>query len=241
MDWSANWFAANWVEGVGYLGTAFTIATYAMKTMIPLRIAGIGSSIAFISYGLLTGSFPVVLTEAILLPLNALRLYQMLQLVKNVEKAATGDLSLDWLKDYSHRRNIAAGTILFRKGDVAEDLFFTLSGRFRLVEIGLDIGPGQVLGELGLVAQGNRRTQTLECLEDAEILAITYREAKELYYQNPQFGFYFLDLIAGRLLANAERAEARAAAAEARAVAAEARALSAEPGRPGHPLPAPTA
>ncbi len=91
------------------------------------------------------------------------------------------------------------------------------------------------------MAQGNRRTQTLECLESGEILSITYREAKELYYQNPQFGFYFLDLIAGRLLANAERAEARAAAAEARAIAAEAQAFAAEPGIPGRPLPVPTA
>ena len=222
MDWVYGWLAANWVEGVGYLGTAFTIATYAMKTMIPLRIAGILSSVFFISYGILTGSFPVVITEAILLPLNTLRLYQMLQLVKSVESAATGNLSLDWLKPYTHKRRIGAGEILFRLGDLAEEMFFTLSGRFRLVETGIELGGGAVLGELGLVARGNRRTQTLECLEDGEMLSISYREAKELYYQNPQFGFYFLDLIGGRLLQNAERAEAKAAAAEERAANAEA-------------------
>ncbi len=221
MDWITGWIAANWVECVGYLGTAFTIATYAMKTMIPLRIAGILSSIFFISYGLLNGSYPVVVTEAILLPLNALRLYQMLQLVKSVESVASGNLSLDWLRPYTHRRKARAGEIVFRGGDEATEMFFTLSGRFRLVESGLEIGPGQVLGELGLVARGNLRTQTLECLEDAEFLSISYREAKELYYQNPQFGFYFLDLIAARLIENAERAEARAIAAEERATRAE--------------------
>ena len=39
MQVLVNWLLTNWVEGVGYLGTAFTIATYAMKTMVPLRIA----------------------------------------------------------------------------------------------------------------------------------------------------------------------------------------------------------
>ena len=222
MDFLSDWIAANWVEGVGYLGTFFTIATYAMKTMIPLRIAGIASSVAFIAYGFITGSYPVVLTEAILLPLNTLRLYQMLQLVKNVESAATGNLSLDWLKPYTHQRSAKAGEILFRQGDQADQMFFTLSGRFNLVEAGIEIGPGQVLGELGLVSLGNRRTLTLECVEDGELLTITYREAKELYYQNPQFGFYFLQLIGARLLQNVERAEAKTAAAEARALAAEA-------------------
>jgi len=222
MQVLVNWLLTNWVEGVGYLGTAFTIATYAMKTMVPLRIAGILSSIAFISYGTLTGSFPVVVTEAILLPLNMLRLHQMLQLVRKVERAAVGDLSLDWLKPYTDRRSVRAGEILFRRGDRAEQMFFTLSGRFRLIEIGIELGAGQVLGELGLVSRGNQRTLTLECLEDGEVLTIGYRETKELYFQNPKFGFYFLELIGGRLLQNAERADERARAAELRAEKAEA-------------------
>ncbi len=63
---------------------------------------------------------------------------------------------------------------------------------------------------------------TLECLEDGEVLTIGYRETKELYFQNPKFGVYFLELIGGRLLQKAERADERARAAELRAEKAEA-------------------
>jgi hypothetical protein len=215
MDWVKAWFEGNIVELIGYLGTGFTIATYAMKTMIPLRIAGVLSSVAFISYGFITHSYPVVATEVILLPLNALRLNEMLQLTRNVESAVAGDKSLDWLKPYTHKRRVEAGEILFRKGEVADRLFFALSGRFRLLESGMEIGTGSVLGEFGLITRDNRRTQTVECLEGGDMLVITYRETKALYFQNPKFGFYFLELIAERLLGNLEQAEARAARAEA--------------------------
>lgn len=223
MDVLLSWLAANWMEAVGYLGTAFTVATYAMRTMIPLRIAGILSSVAFISYGLLTGSFPVVLTEMILLPLNAVRLYQMVKLIRSVESAAEGDLSMDWLKPFTRNRRAEAGEILFRQGDLADRMYFTLSGRYLPAEAGIEIGSGQVLGEMGLLTHGNRRTQTLKCLEGGDMLTLDYSDVKQLYFQNPQFGFYFLRLVSERLMHNLERAEGRAADAVA---ALEARGLA---------------
>jgi hypothetical protein len=48
--------------------------------------------------GYLIGSVPVMLTEAIQIPFNAWRLYEMVRLVRETERAASGDLSLDWLK-----------------------------------------------------------------------------------------------------------------------------------------------
>ena len=35
----------NWVEAAGYLASALVLATFCMKTMIPMRTAAIGSSI----------------------------------------------------------------------------------------------------------------------------------------------------------------------------------------------------
>ena len=43
-----------------------------------------------------------------------------------------------------------------------------------------------------MLAPDNRRTATLECIEDGNVLSITYEQVEELYYQNPTFGFYFL-------------------------------------------------
>ena len=71
-------------------------------------------------------------------------------------------------------------------------------GRYRLREMGLEIPNGQVFGELGLISPSNRRTQTVECTEDGEVLTATYMKVRELYFQNPQFGFYFLRLTSER-------------------------------------------
>lgn len=69
---------AEWIELVGYAGTGFTVVAYGMKRIVPLRIAGILSSVAFLSYGLLMQSYPLVLMEVLLLPINAYRLYEIL-------------------------------------------------------------------------------------------------------------------------------------------------------------------
>lgn len=76
----------NWVEAIGYAGTGLTVLAYGMRTLIPLRIAGILSSLAFLTYGLLTQSYPLVLMEAILLPIN---LYRLLELRTDQHRATT--------------------------------------------------------------------------------------------------------------------------------------------------------
>ena len=89
-------------------------------------------------------------------------------------------------------------------------MFYTITGRYRLNEIGQDVGSGQVIGEIGLIAPDNKRTLTFECIEDGELLTIGYSQVKQLYFQNPQFGFYFLQLISQRLFKDIERLEQRA-------------------------------
>ncbi|ACL56056.1 cyclic nucleotide-binding domain-containing protein [Methylobacterium nodulans] len=189
----------NWVEAIGYLGTALTITSSAMTTMIPLRILSILASVAVITYGILTGSLPVVLTEAIQIPFNTWRLYQMVKLVRDVEKAADGDLSLDWLKPFGTSRRFRAGEVLFRMGDPASEMYYVESGRFRIEERGIDIAPGAIVGELGMLSPGNVRTASVVCAEDGVALCVPYSEVKQLYYQNPEFGFYFLKLTSERL------------------------------------------
>ena len=50
------------------------------------------------------------------------------------------------------------------------------------------------MGELGFLTPNNRRTVTVECIEDGQVLTITYERLLEIYFQNPQFGYYFLVL-----------------------------------------------
>jgi CRP-like cAMP-binding protein len=173
-----------------------------MKTMIPLRLVGICSNCVFIIYAYFGTLYPVLILHIILLPLNLLRLREMLRLTKQVSAATRADLSMDWLKPFTSTRQLETGDVLFRKGDRANAMFFIVSGAYRLVEIGVQLPQGQVVGELGLLAPDQARTQTLECTASGEVLQITYEQVKQLYYQNPQFGFYFLQLTTKRLFEN---------------------------------------
>ena len=68
-----------WVECIGYGGTLATVATYSMRNIVPLRIAGILSSLFFICYALLVGVWPMLVTEMVIQPINCWRLYQVLR------------------------------------------------------------------------------------------------------------------------------------------------------------------
>jgi CRP/FNR family cyclic AMP-dependent transcriptional regulator len=200
----------SWIEALGYLGALLVFGTYSMKTMIPLRIIGLCSNCVFIVYGYMAPVYPQLLLHGVLLPLNALRLYQMLQLVGKVRTASQGDLNMDWLKPFMSKRACKAGELIFRKGDLASAMFFTVSGRYRLNEIEQDVGPGEVIGEVGLIAPDNKRTLTFGCIEDGEVLTISYEQVKEIYFQNPQFGFYFLQLLSRRLFQDIARLQEKA-------------------------------
>jgi CRP/FNR family cyclic AMP-dependent transcriptional regulator len=199
-----------WVDALGYLGALMVFGTYSMKTMIPLRIIGLCSNCIFIVYGYMAPVYPQLLLHAVLLPLNSLRLYQMLQLVGKVRTASRGDLNMDWLKPFMSKRAGKAGEVIFRKGDLSSAMFYTVSGSYRLNEIAQDVGPGQIIGEVGLIAPDRKRTLTFECIEDGELLTISYEQVKQLYFQNPKFGFYFLQLISQRLFQDIARLQDQA-------------------------------
>lgn len=190
------------VDVAGYVAAILVFLTFYMKTMIPLRLVGICSNCVFIIYAYFGTLYPVLILHIILLPLNLLRLREMLRLTKQVSAATRADLSMDWLKPFTSTRQLETGDVLFRKGDRANAMFFIVSGAYRLVEIGVQLPQGQVVGELGLLAPDQARTQTLECTASGEVLQITYEQVKQLYYQNPQFGFYFLQLTTKRLFEN---------------------------------------
>jgi CRP/FNR family transcriptional regulator, cyclic AMP receptor protein len=192
---------------IGFIAAGLSIAAHSMRTMVPLRITGIANNFAFMTYGFLFGSLPTMILHAVLFPLNVYRLAEMLKLVKAVKAASAGDLNMDWLKPFMSKRTITKGEILFRKGDEADHMFFVVDGQLHLHEIDINVPPGAVVGELGMLAPSRTRTQTLECTESGSVLTIGYEKIEQLYYQNPTFGFYFLRLSSARLFQNIARLE----------------------------------
>ena len=196
------------IELVGFIGGGLTVVMLAMRTMIPLRVVGIASNIFQIAFGVLAGVTPMWIQHGVLLPVNVYRLFEQMHLVKQVREASAVDLSMDWLIPYMTKRRVEAGRTLFHKGQAADEMFIVFSGRLRLSESALDVLPGSVVGELGLLAPNQQRTQTLECVENSEIMQIGYDRIKSVYFQNPTFGFYFLRLTSARLFQNIRNLEA---------------------------------
>jgi hypothetical protein len=181
------------------------VATASTKTMVPLRVLAIIANCFLLVFYAVSNEWIPLALQAVALPLNGWRLYQMVVLIRNVGVAIRGNASMDWLKPFMARRHYRKGDILFAKGEEAHEMFCTVTGRYLLLELGIELKPGQVVGELAMMAPDNRRTATLECIEDGEALSITYEQVEQLYYQNPTFGFYFLRLATARLFENIQR------------------------------------
>jgi cyclic nucleotide-binding protein len=198
----------HWTDLFNSVGSLFIVATASTKTMVPLRILAIVANCFLIVFYAVTHAWIPLVLQGAALPLNGWRLQQMLVLIKNVRDATRGDTSMEWLKPFMIGRRYKKGDILFAKGEPANEMFCIVTGRYRLIELGIELNRGQVVGELAMLAPDNRRTATLECIEDGDALSITYEQVEQLYYQNPTFGFYFLRLATARLFDNIGRMQA---------------------------------
>ena len=179
---------------LGATGAIFYVVSMSMKTAIPLRITSLVSVLCLLGSSILARSLPAITLYAVLLPVHSIRLYQMFDLIKKVRAAAGTDLSMDWLRPYMKKRKYREGDILFRKGDPADEMFLVGKGRYRVLELDNELQPGQIFGELGLLTPGYHRTQSVECVESGHVLTLPYDEVRALYFENPRFGFYFLQL-----------------------------------------------
>jgi CRP/FNR family cyclic AMP-dependent transcriptional regulator len=195
-----------WIEIAGYVASALVGASFYMKTIIPLRLFAITSNVAFIIYGIGAGLYPVIILHIFLFPLNILRLLQMKKLISNVKEASDGNFSLESLIPYMVLEDIKKGDIIFKKGDLAEKMYYLCKGKIELVNNGLILEKGHILGEMGIFSPLNKRTDTAICIDDnMKLYSITEKGVKELYYQNPEFGFYLVKLITSRFITGIEK------------------------------------
>lgn len=65
-------------DAIGFVAASLVLATFSLRSMSALRYAAIASNIAFMAYGHLGGLMPIFLLHALLLPLNVLRLAQLI-------------------------------------------------------------------------------------------------------------------------------------------------------------------
>ena len=183
---------------LGMLGVAFTLASFAVRGMLPLRALALAGSVCFIAYGLIEWQLPSILLNLVLIPLNATRLWEISRLSREIARATRESPVSQWLLPHMRRRAFSAGEVLFRRGDTADRILYLARGELRLEEIGEPVRAGAVIGEIGLFSPDGKRTQTVSCATDGELYEMTEEMIFRLYYQNPKLGFYFIRVVAAR-------------------------------------------
>jgi CRP/FNR family transcriptional regulator, cyclic AMP receptor protein len=194
----------------GALGITLVVSGALTRTMLPLRWLVVGSDSALLVFGALHPSTITMVVAACLLPINLFRAVEVTRLTRRVERAqADADVAGLWLKPYMKPRRLKAGQVLFNKGDAADRLYLLVEGEMDLIDIGQRLETGRIFGEIALFSPSGRRTHTAHCVTACSVLEIHESTVKQLYFQNPAFGFHLIELLAGRLSADIERSEAR--------------------------------
>ena len=201
------------ITSIGILAGAFYVASTFQKAMVSLRVLALVSNVLYLIYSPLHTDFqithlivmPPFLVNLILLPINAKRLLEIIRLTKQIEQATVESPVTEWLLPHMHMRKHKAGEVLFRKGDKADELMYVASGTLKLQGIDHFLGPGELIGEIGLFSAEKIRTLTVVCDTDCELYHMTDDQIYRLYYQNPKLGFFFMKLIVERLLRDVKR------------------------------------
>ena len=199
----------SWSYLFGFIGAALMVTSYLMKNMLPLRMVALSANVFLVVYALQGGSWPTVVLYLAMIPINVKKVREILKLVRAIENAKADSPVGEWLLPHMTRRQAKAGDTLWKKGDVATEMLFVESGELRLVEHDATIGPGSIIGEIGLFAPDNRRTRTVVCATDCTLYSLSSEGMAKLYYQNPKLGYHVMRLIVARLMHDIEEAAKR--------------------------------
>lgn len=190
-------------EILGYATAILLIAGFAMKTITWVRGLAIAAGLVLVAYAIVVKHPGLLVIALALVIFNVWRLLEMRRLVamtKEATAASGGPISIDWLLPYMRPVDVPQHHVLFRKGDVADAMYFVADGRVRFDEIGVEIGKGNLFGEIGIFSADQVRTAGAICVDPCSLLAISAERVRELYFQNPEFGFYLVGLITRRLM-----------------------------------------
>ena len=190
----------------GFIGAGLMVASYLMKSMLPLRLVALAANVFLVVYAALSLSWPTMLLYVAMFPINLKKVIEIRKLVDAIKHARTETPLADWLLPHMTRREVKSGTTLWKKDDVSTEMVYVDNGRLRLLEQDVVMDPGSLVGEIGLFAPGNRRTGTVVCETDCTLYTLSADAMAQLYYLNPKLGFHVMRMIVARLLHDSEAA-----------------------------------
>src|SRR5579862_7407427 len=150
-------------EILGYAALILLIAGFFMTTIIRLRFLAIASNAAVILYGIVAPHYPILILGVVMLAINGWRLIEMRRLVGAASAATAAQgapINVDWLLPFMRPIDLPEGHVLFRKGEIAEAMYFISAGKVRINELNVDVGKGNLFGEIGIFSVDRLRTAT---------------------------------------------------------------------------------
>jgi hypothetical protein len=191
------------LQVLAWLAVTLNLWSFALRTMVPLRRVAIAGNLAFVAWGLLAWrrgglepALPIAVLHAALLIVNLVRLRQVRATIEQVRSLQGRPPPLDALLPYMTPVRLRGGETLFRAGDPADAVYLLRSGVVHLPEVPRLLGPGALLGEVGVLAGHQRRTASVVCKEDCEFFRIDGARVVDLLCQDPQFGFLLVKTMA---------------------------------------------
>ena len=126
--------------------------------------------------------------------------------------SALADEDLAQVADVIVPRTFGAGEVVFREGDAGDTCYIVSAGQARAVREHSDgrsitlatFGPGEIFGELAMF-DDERRSATVEALEDTEAAAILGSDMRRMLAQQPDIAVKMLGALSRRLRETNER------------------------------------
>ena len=98
-------------------------------------------------------------------------------------------------------RSFKAGSVIFREGDAANELFVVKSGQVR-IQIGnrtvTELGQESIFGEMALI-DSEPRSATATAITDVELVPVSEKQFLFLVSQTPYFALKVMRVLAQRL------------------------------------------
>jgi CRP/FNR family transcriptional regulator, cyclic AMP receptor protein len=185
---------------LGYLASALMLGTFGMRTMMPLRIIALGSNLLFIAYGVFEQFYIVIILNTVILPLNIWRLIEIMRLIKSVRSAVDQNDVFDALIPFGRRMKLHGGDTIIRKGDLSEALYLVLEGSLWVQEASAELGPGSIVGEIGVLSGKQRRTANVTAKTDCVLARVSAEDFQRVYFTNPAVGLSLVRLVIDRLI-----------------------------------------
>lgn len=115
------------------------------------------------------------------------------------DDAREGRGVLDRMLAHVERVTYRKGTVIFRKGEPGQHMYYIQRGVVGLDEIDAEMGAGEIFGDIGAFAPRHLRTCTTRARTDVALFRLGADHVRRVFFESPEFAFYVVSVIAERV------------------------------------------